>query len=60
MHKLKELLDEISKNVERNGDKCYTNEMFEEAEKILRKREKEIASKAKKSMKKSSKPLKKK
>lgn len=47
MHKLKELLDEISKNVERNGDKCYTNEMFEEAEKILRKREKEIASKAK-------------
>lgn len=44
---VKELLDEISKNVERNGDKCYTNEMFEEAEKILRKREKEIASKAK-------------
>lgn len=43
----KELLGEILSNVNQNGGKCYTNEMFEEAEKILRKREKEIASKAK-------------
>lgn len=43
----KQLLDEILENVERNGGKCYTNEMFEEAEKILRKREEEIARKAK-------------
>lgn len=43
----KQLFDEILKNVKRNGGKCYTNEMFEEAEKILRKREEEIARKAK-------------
>lgn len=43
----KQLLDEILKNVKQNGGKCYTNEMFEEAEKILKKREEEIARKAK-------------
>lgn len=43
----KQLLDMILTNVERNGDKCYTNEMYEEAERILKEREEEIMRKAK-------------
>lgn len=43
----KQLIDEILKNVKQNGGKYYTNEMFEEAEKIRKKREEEIARKAK-------------
>lgn len=43
----KQLLDIILANVEKNGDKCYTNEMYIEAEKILKEREAEIMRKAK-------------
>lgn len=43
----KQLLDIILANVEKNGDKCYTNEMYIEAEKMLKEREAEIMRKAK-------------
>lgn len=44
----KQLLDIILANVEKNGYKCYTNEMYIVAEKILKEREAEIMRKAKK------------
>lgn len=43
----KQLLDIILANLEKNGDTCYTNEMYIEAEKILKEREEEIMRKAK-------------
>lgn len=43
----KQLLDIILANVEKNGGNCYTNEMYIEAEKILKEREAEIMRKAK-------------
>lgn len=44
---VRELLDTILKNVDRNGGECYTNEMYVEAERLLREREEEIKRKAK-------------
>lgn len=44
---VRELLDTILKNVDQNGGECYTNEMYVEAEKLLREREEEIKKKAK-------------
>lgn len=44
---VRELLDMILKNVGRNGGECYTNEMYVEAERLLREREEEIKKKAK-------------
>lgn len=44
---VRELLAEILKNVDRNGGECYTNEMYVEAERLLREREEEIKRKAK-------------
>lgn len=41
-----ELLSMILDNIRKNGGDCYTNEMYVEAEKILRKREEEILQKA--------------
>lgn len=38
----RQLLDIILTNVEKNGGKCYTNEMYEEAEQMLKEREEEI------------------
>lgn len=43
---VRELLSMILKNVERNNSKCYTNEMYIKAEKILKEREAEILKKA--------------
>lgn len=43
----KQLLDIILTNVEKNGDRYYTNEMYIVAEKILKEREAEIIRKAK-------------
>lgn len=39
---VRELLSMISENVEKNNGDCYKNEMYEEAEKLLQKREAEI------------------
>lgn len=47
-----ELLSMILDNIRKNGGDCYTNEMYDEAEKILRKREEEILQKAKEERKK--------
>lgn len=38
---VKSFLNEVVKNVRRNGGNCYTNKMYEEAEIILKEREKE-------------------
>lgn len=38
---VKSFLNEVVQNVKRNGGKCYTNKMYEEAEIILKEREKE-------------------
>lgn len=43
---VRELLSMISENVEKNNGECYKNEMYEEAEKHLKKREDEIRKKA--------------
>lgn len=43
---VRELLSMIFINVKRNKGKCYKNEMYEEAEKILQEREAEIRNKA--------------
>lgn len=42
-----ELLNIILQNVDRNGGECYTNEMYVEAERLLKEREEEIKRKAK-------------
>lgn len=41
-YQVRELLSMINENVERNNGECYKNEMYEEAEKHLKKREAEI------------------
>lgn len=41
-----ELLNIILQNVDRNGGECYTNEMYLEAERLLKEREEEIKRKA--------------
>lgn len=41
-----ELLTMILDNIRKNGGDCYTNEMYDEAEKLLKKREEEILQKA--------------
>lgn len=38
----KELLDMIFNNIQKNGGKCYTNEMYIEAEKLIKEKEEEI------------------
>lgn len=43
---VRELLSMILRNVERNNSKCYTNEMYIKAEKILQEREAEILKRA--------------
>lgn len=43
---VRELLSMIYENVEKNNGECYKNEMYEEAEKHLKKREDEIRKKA--------------
>lgn len=43
---VRELLSMILKNVKRNNGKCYSNEMYEKAEKILQKREEQIRKEA--------------
>lgn len=43
---VRELLSIILKNVEQNNGECYRNEMYKEAEKLLREREDEIRRKA--------------
>lgn len=43
---VKTLLDMINKNVEENEYKCYTNEMYNEAEKLLSERENELRRRA--------------
>lgn len=43
-----ELLNIILQNVDRNGGECYTNEMYLEAERLLKEREEEINRKANK------------
>lgn len=43
---VRELLTMISKNVEKNNGECFKNKMYEEAEKLLQKREAEIRKKA--------------
>lgn len=47
-----ELLNIILQNVDRNGGECYTNEMYVEAERLLKEREEEIKRKAKEDRKK--------
>lgn len=42
-----ELLSMISENIKHNKGQCYTNEMYNEAEALIQKREKEIIQKAK-------------
>lgn len=42
-----ELLSMITENITRNKGECYTNEMYKEAEKQMRKREEELIKKAK-------------
>lgn len=44
---VEELLNIILQNVDRNGGECYTNEMYIEAERLIKEREEEIKRKAK-------------
>lgn len=44
---VKQLLQKISENIEKNGGNCYTNEMYREAEKLIKIREEERLAKEK-------------
>lgn len=45
---VKELLEMIEKNVHKNGDRCYTNEAYQEAERKIQNMEKELLLKIRK------------